>query len=103
MDKIINVQELISLSKTDDKDKGIPICCVGEMRPVYSQNACGQQISCAMSSVNREQGYINGIPYCSVSYNNVMNPEIIRGCCAIFAQPVDPNMVIHINPDIQKG
>ena len=96
MDKEINVEELIKA--TND---AIPICHVGEMRPVYYQNASGQMVSCAMSIITSEQGFCNGIPYKGTYYNytgcrNVMNPELIKGCCVSI-----PNSIIIRPHDIQ--
>jgi len=100
MDKEINVDELIKA--TND---AIPICYIGEMRPVYSNG-----YSCAMSMYTREQGFINGIPYSSMSLNGFNNiacglqglPDI-RGCCARISTPIDPNLIIVIPPNLQKG
>ena len=100
LDREINVSELLKATKEPT------ICYVGEMRPVYSQGPDGRLYSCAMSTVDRQQGYINGIPYTSISlngFNDIMNPEIIRGCCAHISSVIDPNVVIQVNPDIQKG
>jgi hypothetical protein len=101
LNKEINVDELIKA--TND---AIPICYVGEMRPVYSNG-----YSCAMSTIDRQQGYINGIPYTSMSLNGFNNVAIgdkalLLGCCANIAlgcTAIDPSKVIHINPDMQKG
>jgi hypothetical protein len=99
MDKEINVEELIKA--TND---AIPICCIGEMRPVYFQGSDGQMYSCAMSTITSEQGFCNGIPYRGTSYNYgscgcVMNPDFIRGCCVRIAC-VDPNSIIIRPPEL---
>jgi hypothetical protein len=107
LDREINVPELLRATKEPPT-----ICFVGEPRPVYSQGPDGRMYSCAMSTVDRQQGYINGIPYTSMSLNGINNVAIgdkalLQGCCANIALgcvgTIDPDKVIHINPDIQKG
>ena len=88
MDKEINVEELLKVNRPC-------VCITGEYHPVYSMNACGQVYSCAMSVVDRQQGYINGIPYCSASFIPVVNGKTgttinlpsIEGCCAVINLP----------------
>lgn len=100
LDREINVPELLKTAKEPT------VCYVGEMRPVYFNG-----YSCAMSMYTKEQGYINGIPYTSMSLNGFNNVAIgdkalLQGCCAniiLGCTAIDPNMVIHINPDMQKG
>ena len=83
----------------------IPICYVGEMRPVYSQGPDGMVYSCAMSSVDRQQGFINGIPYCSASFipvcNGVTGKTFIEGCCVKIYPTA--NQIIEVQPRLIKG
>jgi hypothetical protein len=87
----IDVQELLNANQQC-------VCIVGELRPVYSMNACGQVYSCAMSVIDKQQGYINGVPYCSISYvpvingitgktNDLQRLPSIEGCCAVINLP----------------
>jgi len=108
MDNEIDVQELIILSGSQlrSTDRDIPVCHVGQMQPIYQQGPNGMVYSCAMSSVNMQQGFVYGIPYVSNSYNypgctNILNPELIRGCCG--TPNIDLNNVIIVPPNFQKG
>lgn len=85
LDKEINVEELLQANQ-------LCTCVASVMRPVYSMDACGQVYSCAMSTVDRQQGFINGIPYCSIStfiptINPITAETTIKGCCAIINLP----------------
>jgi hypothetical protein len=108
LDKEIDVNALLKATLTQE----IKICQVGEMRPVYSQGPNGMVYSCAMSSVNSEQGFINGIPYRSTSYNypgctNGVTGKTsdLRGLSGICIQGchVDLSNVIIVPPDFRKG
>lgn len=104
LDREINVNVLIKA--TDD---AIPICHVGEMRPIYQQGPDGMVYSCAMSAVDRQQGFMNGIPYCGASFIPVVNgitgkTSDLRGLSSMCIQgcSVDLNNVIIVPPDFQK-
>ena len=100
MDKEINVNELIKAS-----NDAIPICRVHEMRPVYSQGPDGMVYSCAMSAVDRQQGFMNGIPYCGASFipvcNGITGKTLIAGCCVKIYPTV--NRIIDVPPRLIKG
>lgn len=73
MDKEINVQELLQATQ----NQRICVCLVGEPRPVWSQGACGQVYSCAMSYIP----VINGIT------GKTANLPNLQGCCAVINLP----------------
>ena len=89
LDREINVQELLQATTL----KQVCTCYVGEMRPIYQQGPDGMAYSCAMSAIDRQQGFINGIPYCGASFipviNGVTGKTFIEGCCAIIYPTVN--------------
>ena len=113
MDNEIDVQELIILSGSQlrSTDRDIPVCYVGQMQPIYQQGPNGMAYSCAMSNVIREQGFMNGTPYCGAVYVPVNNGitgktaqlPSLQGCCAKIGCSIDMNNVIIVPPNMQKG
>jgi hypothetical protein len=107
LDREIDVNELIQSTLTQE----LSVCRIPVMRPVYQQGPDGMVYSCAMSNATREQGFINGIPFCSISYVPVSNgicgsiAELpsLHGSCVNIGCSIDLNNVIIVPPDFQKG